>query len=87
MKNFFKGSEVIFEWDVPADYPNFSGVDDLAKRFIVVKHNKADGGVIVFGHYGDSRGWVANSALRPLVRHLLALLESNAASASGAFRK
>ena len=65
---------VLFEWEVPKDWPNFSGIDDIPSAYRVISRPTAVGGLYVEARYGDG-SWFANpSSMRPLVRKLLQLL-------------
>jgi len=62
--------KIIFEWELPKDYPNFTGHDDLPEAYRVVEHDKAVGGIVVYARWKGE--WEANPwSMRPLIRHLL----------------
>lgn len=62
--------KLIFEWEVPDDWPNFSGHDDLADAYRVYEDTKAAGGVVVEARFNGE--WCPNPwSCRPLIRHLL----------------
>ena len=65
--------KIIYEWKVPEDYPNFTGFDDLAKRYRVIEHPNAFCGVIVEGKFRNEWSNVYNK--QPLIRHLVKELE------------
>lgn len=65
---------IIFEWEVPADHPNFTGHDDIAEAYRVLENEKASGGYVIHARYG--RTWIVNPwSVRPLVGHLLRLIK------------
>lgn len=63
--------EVLYYWEVPADYPvksdDIGGVADAYK--VVLAPNATDG-IVVYGLYGDE--WTMNPRrVRPLIKQLL----------------
>lgn len=66
----FDEDEIIYDWIIPPDHPDFTGHDDNPKAYRVVKNEKAQGGVIIYGKYRDE--WQANPwNTRTLVKHFL----------------
>jgi len=70
--NFFGIPDVIFEWELPSDHPNFTGADDLPEKFRVIENVEASGGIVIEARVGGIWGRPWN--IRPLVRELLRLL-------------
>ena len=76
-----ENEKIIFQWKVPEDYPNFSRHDDIAEEYRVYQNDEANGGVIVEAKYNGE--WIVNPwSTRPLVRHLLQLLQNRQPSVS-----
>lgn len=72
--------KLIFEWEVPQDYPNFTGMDDVAEAYQVYELPGASGGIVVHAKYHGE--WMVNPwSARPLIRHLLNLLSNHRHSA------
>jgi len=66
----------IFEWEVPDDFPNISGDDDIPRAYKVAEVKQANSGIVVYCKYdGD---WIANPwSYRPLIRELIKRLNQN----------
>lgn len=69
------GNEILFEWDVPKDYPNFSGYDDIAEAYRVVENKIAASGIVVHSKY-HGKWSVHNQSCRPLIRYLVSLIKT-----------
>lgn len=68
------GAENLFyEWEVPEDYPNYSGFDDIAQIYQVYFSDKANGGCIIKAKYHGE--WRIPFSNRPLIRHLVELIK------------
>jgi hypothetical protein len=69
--------EIIFEWELPKDHPNFTGHDDLPEAYRVYKDESGDvtGGIMVSARWNGE--WKVNPwNMRTLVRHLLELIST-----------
>lgn len=65
--------KIIFEWTLPPDHPNFTGIDDLPEAYRVIENPEASGGIIIEAKF---RGvWDRPWNVRPLVRELLLQLQ------------
>ena len=70
--------KVIYIWEIPDDYPNFSGHDDIPEAYRVIENEEATAGVIVESRIRGK--WGANPwNTRTLVRHLLSELNRSRA--------
>lgn len=59
-----------YEWEVPKDWPNFSGYDDLPEAYRVYESDTATSGVIIEAKFNGK--WSVNPwNTRTLVKHLL----------------
>lgn len=66
--------EIIYLWEVPKNFPNISGYDDIPEAYRVVREEKANSGILVEARYNGK--WHTNPwSMRPVVRHLLEKLE------------
>jgi hypothetical protein len=66
--------DIIYEWKVPKDFKNYTGIDDLAEAYIVVSNENAMGGIVVYSKYKDGEWVVHHSTSRPLINHLVTRL-------------
>ena len=66
---------IILEWEVPKDFPNFTGHDDIAEAYRIYENPKACSGIVVEAKYRGE--WEANPfSTRALIRHLMDLIDS-----------
>ena len=65
-----EGEILLYEWEIPADYPRVTTHDDLPEAYRVYENKEASGGCIIEARYKGK--WDANPwSVRPLVKHLL----------------
>lgn len=71
-----EGDRIIFEWEVPEDYPrDKSRCDDIAEAYCITEDKKAASGIVIWAKYRGE--WSCNpTSVRPLVKYLLEGLES-----------
>ena len=65
-----KNGTIIYKWELPRDYPNFSGYDDLPDAYRVCITEQGVSGIWIEALYNGE--WIVNPGnTRTLVRHLL----------------
>ena len=65
-----EGETLLYEWEIPADYPRVTTHDDLPEAYRVLENKEASGGCIIEARYKGK--WDINPwSVRPLVKHLL----------------
>ena len=73
-KEYDFGGEIVFRWENPSSRKDRI-MSNEAKEYVVVKDQKAQSGVVVFGKYNDE--WHCNPwNSRPVIREMLADIEN-----------
>jgi len=43
--------KIIYEWELPSDYPNYTGFDDLPEAYRVSELDNACGGIVIYAKW------------------------------------